>query len=189
MHFLSCRSTPGRPHSLTLFSSSVANRLVCDIFDTHNVHIQTIPAANCEELPWYLANFLVVWSRWCFFAVFGATYSADRGAVIAAEPQVRGDQFPRFTTMIRHSWMDAGHANLAAYLRREVPGGENRQGFLELSQAMRHLTAMAPLQLHLSTSCYPGGRKWPPHQVWIHLHSSHWSVVDWPSSIGLLGQT
>ena len=42
------------------------------------------------------------------------------------------------------------------------------KGFLNFPRAMHHLTAVGPLQFHLNTSCYPGGRKWPPHQVWNH---------------------
>ena len=101
------------------------------------VHVQNIWVADCERLLWH-PQFLVSevikveaisylsWNH-------RSSRSWSDGVVIAGKSlQVRGICSPHFTVM-EHSWTDVDQVNLAAHLRREVPGGVDRQEFPELS--------------------------------------------------------
>ena len=90
----------------------------------------------------------------------------DRGAIIAAEPpKLSGIRIPCFAT-VQHNWVGAGHRHLVSQLKLNVPGGEDRQEFPELSSCQitsdgSYYVAVPTGEQHVTIT----------HQAWCRRHS------------------
>ena len=158
--------------------SGAGNPKHCDRFDTwHAVHIHTIWAAGCEDLPRYpqcqvsgvVKLRMIHFGPWCHGS--GGLCSGH------CDWDIR---YRHFTTM-GHSRTDAGCVYLATHFRREVSDGEDEQEFPELTYPRPHSIWQQwhCHKPHQRTACYSGSKNGLhiKHSTG-NIHLSHWSAMD-----------